>query len=349
MSQRNRQQAVVRAYANQDAIDLVSDDDWDEYETHLLQGSSSGTKPTPDGRKAETLRKSSPQKRKIEEGVASVSTDSSPRATKRPRRSDGDEPKSGKSGKTLEATVGLRKNPVPIALSEDVDVGDSGLLMNSVVNPARFGPSGRSPSSTKPNKVHVSAALSRSSELSGNKRLSKLDALADVTGVSGTFPPLCAQTGPSRSPAVKKEKGNDEGNAPTAKPTVKSVGRSKLVRPEKKKTKKQLEAEKKALDLREKKMTRREFIQYLHEEKLKEELGSAPTKKLVLKDKVIWYAEPGDAKASDSFDRQRYEMVCFVQQFGSLAYSSSSSFVTEPLSCQTSTIQRLPMSYSQAI
>ena len=61
--------------------------------------------------------------------------------------------------------------------------------------------------------------------------------------------------------------------------------RLRLVGPEKKKkTTKALEAEKKALDLREKKMTRREFIQYLYEEKLKEELENAPLKRLVLKD-----------------------------------------------------------------
>ena len=56
-------------------------------------------------------------------------------------------------------------------------------------------------------------------------------------------------------------------------------------------------------------MTRREFIQYLYEEKLNEELENVPLKRLVLKDKVIWYAEPGNAKAVDSFDRGCYEMV----------------------------------------
>ena len=57
-------------------------------------------------------------------------------------------------------------------------------------------------------------------------------------------------------------------------------------------------------------MMRSVFIQYLHEEKLKEELENTPLKWLVLKDKVIQYAEPGNEKASDSFDRQRHEMVC---------------------------------------
>ena len=58
----------------------------------------------------------------------------------------------------------------------------------------------------------------------------------------------------------------------------KPAGGVKLMRPEKKKSKKHLEAEKKALELREKMMTRREFIQYSYEKKLKEELEDAPPK-----------------------------------------------------------------------
>ena len=56
-------------------------------------------------------------------------------------------------------------------------------------------------------------------------------------------------------------------------------------------------------------MTRREFIQYFYEEKLREGMENSPLKRLVLKDKVIWYAEPGSAKASDSLNRTHYEMV----------------------------------------
>ena len=53
-------------------------------------------------------------------------------------------------------------------------------------------------------------------------------------------------------------------------------------------------------------MMRRDSIQYLHKERLEEELVNAPLKRLILKDKVIWYAEPGNAKASDSPDRRCY-------------------------------------------
>ena len=45
------------------------------------------------------------------------------------------------------------------------------------------------------------------------------------------------------------------------------------------------------------------IIQGLYEEKLKEQLGNAPLKTLVPKDKVIWYAEPGNVKTSNSFNR----------------------------------------------
>ena len=56
-------------------------------------------------------------------------------------------------------------------------------------------------------------------------------------------------------------------------------------------------------------MTRGEYVQYLYEEKLKEELEDAPLTRLVLKDKVIWYSEPGNVKAFDSVDCRRYERV----------------------------------------
>ena len=67
-------------------------------------------------------------------------------------------------------------------------------------------------------------------------------------------------------------------------------------------------------------MTRREFIQYLYEEKLKEELENAPLKRLVLKDKVIWCAEPGNTKVSDSFDHRRYEMVYVPRSVSALLF-----------------------------
>ena len=286
MSQKYREQPVVRAYANQDAIDLVSDDDWDEYEARLLQGSSSGTAPTSAERNSQSPSKSSAQKRKRDEEVTSLLTGSGERATKRPRSSD--DSKSGKPLETITA-VGSRTNPtdtdVPV-LIVDVNVDDSAHSTNSVVH---------------------QAPVENSSRLSGgNKMPSKLGASVDVTGASDTSPLLSAQTRRPEHPGVEKETDDAGRNVSTAKP---KGNFTKLVKPEKKKSKKQLEAEKKALDLREKKMTRREFIQYLYEEKLREELENAPPKRLVLKDKVIWYAEPGSAKASDSFDRRRYEMV----------------------------------------
>lgn len=315
MSHKHREQPVVRAYANQDAIDLVSDDDWDEYETRLLQSSSSGTAPSSRERTARSPSKSSQHKRKREEAATPVPTDSDEHATKRPRRPRrSDESKSGKSGKPSETTVGSRTNPADMAAPQDligIDVGDSCYSINSVVDQARVGPSDRSSFSIKPTEIHVSATLSRSSGgTSNNKKLSTLGvgASPDETGVSDTAKPLTAQTLLPK-PLAAKTTRDDEGDTPPAKPKGKPVGGPKLGRPEKKKPKKQLEAEKKALDLREKKMTRREFIQYLYEEKLREELENASPKGLVLEDKVIWYAEPGSAKASDSFDRRRYEMV----------------------------------------
>ena len=100
MSQRHREQAVVRAYANQDAIDMISDDDWDEYEARLLEGSSSGTMPTSPERDAQSPSKSSPQKRKREDAGITIPTDSDERATKRPRQRD-----EGESGKPFETNI----------------------------------------------------------------------------------------------------------------------------------------------------------------------------------------------------------------------------------------------------
>ena len=114
------------------------------------------------------------------------------------------------------------------------------------------------------------------------------------------------------------------------------------MRREKKKSKKQLEAKKKAPELREKMVMRREFIQYLYAEKLKED---AQPKQLILKDKIIWYAEPGTAEAPDSFDHKRYEMVCVRCCCSTPSYSPSSSFVMGPLVRRTSATQSLPMSY----
>ena len=99
------------------------------------------------------------------------------------------------------------------------------------------------------------------------------------------------------------------------------------------------------MGLEEKKMTRREFIQYLYEEKLNEELRNAPLKRLVLKDKVVWYADPGNAKAVDSFDRGCYEMVRVPRSASVLLFCPpllillSSSFAIEPPSSWTSTTQ----------
>src|SRR5258706_786472 len=107
MSQKHREQAVVRAYANQDAIDMISDDDWDEYEARLLEGSSSGTMATPPERETQSSSKSSPQKRKRGDTGTSTSTDSDERATKRPRGSD--ECKSGKPFKTKTEVGGAQK------------------------------------------------------------------------------------------------------------------------------------------------------------------------------------------------------------------------------------------------
>jgi len=324
MSQKNREQAVVRAYANQDSLDLVSDDDWDEYEARVLQGSSSGTTLTSPERTAPSPSKPNLHKRK--RGATSTSsepTDSSARATKRSRLSDDD----GKSGKRFETEAGSQTDPIDVGVPKDITVDEADDSRHSThVDQARVGLSGRDSFSPKPVEIHVSATLSR---LSGGKKttLSKRGhggASVDVTDTdTDTDTPQTSLTGsaqtqpPKRSPVPVKETDGVEGDVPLAarpaKPKGKpTAGGSKLVKPEKekKKTKKQIEAEKKALDLREKKMTRGEFIQYLYEEKLKEELENAPSKRLVLKDKIIWYAEPGSAKASDSFDRQRYEMVC---------------------------------------
>ena len=41
---------------------------------------------------------------------------------------------------------------------------------------------------------------------------------------------------------------------------------------------------------------------------------------LVPEDKVILYAEPGSAKASDPFDRRRYEMVCVPRSVSVLLF-----------------------------
>ena len=342
MSRKHREQAVVRAYANQDAIDMISDDDWDEYEARLLEGSSSGTMATPPEHETQSSSKSSPQKRKRDDTGTSTPTDSDERATKRPRESD--ECKSGKPFKTKTEMVGARArartDPVDIAappkdiIDVDADADDSNhsTRTHSVVNRVPVGPPGRGRRACAiitPMEIHASAAAALSrlsgSGSSSTKRLSKLGASG---GDSKTLLPLSAPTPPlppkpsarASAPVVEK-KTDDMGGRVTpsvaATAAAKTKGKPaagaskvKLVRPEKKKTKKELEAEKKALDLREKKMTRREFIQYLYEEKLKEELENAPLKTLVLKDKVIWYAEPGNAKASDSFDRRRYEMVC---------------------------------------
>ena len=138
-------------------------------------------------------------------------------------------------------------------------------------------------------------------------RLSKLGALVDMTDVSALSLPL----GPKPPPTKPFAEGTNraEGNVPSANSKGKPAGGVKLMRLEKKKSKKHLEAKKKALELREKKMTRRKFIQYSYEVLLKEDLADPPPKRLVLKDKIIWYAKPGTAKASDSFDSKRYEMV----------------------------------------
>ena len=55
----------------------------------------------------------------------------------------------------------------------------------------------------------------------------------------------------------------------------------------------------------ERKTKKRGFIQYLYEERLKDEEIQARAK-----DMVTWSAEPGNAKASISVDRRRYETVC---------------------------------------
>ena len=349
MSQKHREQAIVRAYANQDAIDMISDDDWDEYEARLIQGSSSGTTPTSSKQKAQSPNKSSPHKRKREDEGTSRPSDSDERAPKRPRRSD-----EGKSGKPFKTKMASRTDPGPIDVSvapkditdidadSDSDADDStyGTGTHSVVNQAHVGSSSpsRGECAIKPIEIHASAALSRlsgSSSSRGRKRPSKLGASVGVIDLDIPKTPLplplslplrlSAQTPlpiPASLPAAVKEADGVEENVspppPSAAAAKPKKGKSaaggsklKLIRPEKKKTKKELEAEKKALELREKKMTRHDFIQYLYEEKLKEELlENAPLKKLVLKDKVIWYAEPGNAKAFDSFDRRRYEMVC---------------------------------------
>jgi hypothetical protein len=290
MPAKNCEQPVVRAFASQDAVDLVSDDDWDAYEIRMLQGSSSSSGPMPTP--PDCPSKSSPQKRKRDEAGVPIPPEP---ASKRPRR--GDQHKSGKSTATA---AGSRTDPIAVP-KEIVDMdADS---TNSVVDRARVGPSGRCTLSSKPKPVDVraSSALLRSAGVSSTTGVSKLGASVDVADISPAH-------GRPKHPAVKEA----EGNIPVAKDKGKPTGGLKLVR---KKTKKQLEEERKVLELREKKMTRREFIQYLYEEKLKGDLEDAPPKQLVLKDRVIWYAEPGGAKASDSFDRKRYEMVCSVQVF----------------------------------
>ena len=358
MSQKHRNQAILRAFDIQDTIDMISDDDWDEYEARVLEGSSSRAMPTTSEHNAQSPSKSSPRKRKGEDAGTSISTDSDERATKRPRRSD-----EGESGKPFE-TVDSRTDPIEVAAPPkdliDVDADDSNHSTHSVVSQAaHLGPSGRGSCAIKPIEIHVSAPLSRLSARSSPKRPSKLGAsVDDVPDFPQSFLPHRAQTpspppkhsSPAPAPAVEKTEGNVTPPATAAaRPKGKPAARAsklKLVRPEKKKSKKELEAEKKALDLREKKMTRREFIQYLYEEKLKEELENAPLKRLVLKDKVIWYAEPGNTKAFDSFDRRRYEMVRVPRSLFvfllclTLLIPLSSSFAMEPPSCRISTTQQ---------
>ena len=68
--------------------------------------------------------------------------------------------------------------------------------------------------------------------------------------------------GPKLPPTKPSAEGTNraEGNAPSANSKGKPVGGVKWMRPEKKKSKKQLEAKRKALEPREKKMTRPEFV-----------------------------------------------------------------------------------------
>ena len=106
-------------------------------------------------------------------------------------------------------------------------------------------------------------------------RLSKLVASVDVTDVSALSPPLGPKPPPTESSAEGKNR--TEGNAPPANSRGEPAGGVKLMIPAKN-PKKQLEAEKKAPELREEKMTRCKIIQYLYEEKLKEELEDAPPK-----------------------------------------------------------------------
>ena len=84
------------------------------------------------------------------------------------------------------------------------------------------------------------------------------------------------------------------------------------------------------MELREKKITRREFIQYLslYKEKLKKELEDAPPKQLVLKDKIIWYAEPATAKASDSLtvDATRWSVASVVVRLPLILLPARSSW-----------------------
>jgi hypothetical protein len=413
MSQRHREQAIARAFANQDAIDMISDDDWDEYEARLLQGSSSsGTTltPTPTSPKHKAQSPSKPssspphkRKREEEEECTALPPDPGECAPKRPKRPrQGDEGKSGKPFKTVtKMEMGLRTDPaeqavppneveediIDVGVGVDVDGDDSSHSTHSVqTNQTQTdaGPSSRGECAIEPIaivEIHASAALSRlsgSGSSSTTQRASKLAASVDDVRTSLPLPQsFNAQTPPpnpsSSSSSPPAAAGDDEGGVPppaampkgkpAATATAAGAGaggskkpKPKLVRPEKKekkKTKKELEAEKKALDLREKKMMRREFIQYLYEEKLKEELENAPLKRLVLKDKVIWYAEPGNAKASDSFDRRRYEMVCAPLRFAvcpaacSYILPSSSFAMGLPL-CRISTTQQLPMSSSRA-
>ena len=73
-------------------------------------------------------------------------------------------------------------------------------------------------------------------------RLSKLEALVEVTDVSALSLPL----GPKPPPTKPSAEGTNgaEGNAPPANPEGKPAGGVKLMRPEKKKSKKQLRSRK---------------------------------------------------------------------------------------------------------
>ena len=100
----------------------------------------------------------------------------------------------------------------------------------------------------------------------------------------------------------------------------------------------------------ERKTKKRGFIQYLYEERLKDEEIQARAK-----DMVTWSAEPGNAKASISVDRRRYETVCVPRSNPCcclpfiLLSSALARVAMESPSCRISTTQQLPMSYSRPI